>query len=329
MYLIRCKQCRRKLSLPDDWVGKPMSCPGCGQTILIRPRSKPPTPGGTSSEASVAPPVDEACVLEEHPAPLPAGDEAAVLEEGPAGQTDDEVVILNEPTSADPVGELSGALTEPRAYPSPSKRHAPPVARNDDSRLLWIGLGVGVLLAGLIAVVFYALSRTEPDGNDSAGVVQSPASVTRRQPTGRGPWLNPDSPSVWDGFGGWDWGIGPQDIVGIEPVADTGLFRELDWYRQKQPGMKIGAASIRHIDFGFQNGRLTEIRVVCLNSDDRDTLAERVQQSYRLGPAQSTHDAELQWQGKTSGGYPVTLQFGGRTRAFTATTMRIAIEESR
>lgn len=301
MIVVRCKHCRKKFTLSPQRLGKPMSCPRCGQTLLVKAPNHRPAP--------------------------PPADEAEILEESPAA---DEAEILQEPSApADAVGELAGAFDEPAPPHSPTRRHGRTrTARprnNDSSSMLWVGIAVGAGAAAVVAAIVWGLSR-----NTAAPTTpqQHQGQITNA-PTLRGAWVNPAHPSAWDGFGGHSWGTPPQDIPNLQPVSEPGLFKELSWFRREQQGMTIGRAHVRYIDFGFQGDKLVEVRVVCLNSSDRDALMRQVRQTYRLGPPQPSPGVDAQWEGLTSGGYPVKLQFGGRTRAFTATTMRITIEETR
>ena len=42
--LVSCPECKRKLRVPDELIGKLVKCPTCGQTFNADPATQPPLP---------------------------------------------------------------------------------------------------------------------------------------------------------------------------------------------------------------------------------------------------------------------------------------------
>jgi DNA-directed RNA polymerase subunit RPC12/RpoP len=172
MIKFRCEHCEKKIGVPDDYAGKQVKCPGCGEVVTV------PEPDAVTEESQIDEPVEE-----EYEQEGGSDSELAALQQMMGGdetpepleaESEPELEPVAEPASkeaAAPIVEPPIAEAPPLPPPRRSRSTAPGGHRGrsidppDYPLILLAGhlllmLGVLALIIAIIAFVGYATSDT-------------------------------------------------------------------------------------------------------------------------------------------------------------------------
>jgi DNA-directed RNA polymerase subunit RPC12/RpoP len=147
---LRCAECKRKLKVPDEALGKKVQCPACGARFIGRIEARPPAaPAGSLTEESLvdsifaemasSPPREAEAVASEPLEPMTVEDEAAME-------------IIEDAVEEEAPEEAMEEEDEP-AQDGKTRQ-----AKKKSKKLLFIGLACAfglLLVCGGVALVIY------------------------------------------------------------------------------------------------------------------------------------------------------------------------------